>query len=176
MEIRRTIFVILSGLLLIAGSVFVLFAEEMSASSTQGLELRVDDKLGYKIKCNPDWGLKAEDNSVLFITSDEPYVVISINKSEDTGRSLDQLTIPVLQEIGRYAKDFQIRHTKIAGYDAVNVKGAPQGYPDTRVSDYYIIKDGYLYSLLFSVSPKEEWETHTDLFDEMLASFQFVSE
>lgn len=150
--------------------------EAFSKENTLTLNLCSDDTIGYKIKCNPDWFMSDEKNSVMMIIIDGEDVMVTatINKSNEKGISMGQLTPEKLRFIGQYGDEIRIDRTRVAGLDAIKVKATAKDVSQMQLLDYYIVKDKHLYSVLFAVNPKEKFAEYENLFEEMINSFEFI--
>lgn len=133
-----------------------------------------DDTIGVKFLCNPDWDIHAEQNAIQMIVSNEPIITATILKGKTKLVSLEQLTKEVFMRQDRYEEGFQIERVIIAGRDALLVKGFSNIDPDTRYSDYYVIKNKFLYSFLFSLRPKSQWGRFKFLIKKVSDSISFL--
>jgi hypothetical protein len=135
-----------------------------------------DESFGLKILCNPDWALEEADNAFMMIISADPAVTVTVVKIDSKIRFLGQLTRDAIQEIGQYASGFQYDYVDLAGEKAYKVKALSKKYPEIRLLDYYLVHEGQLYGLLFSISPKEAWDNYQFLFKRMAESVEFPSD
>jgi len=138
------------------------------------LEVCTDDKLQVKFLCNPDWELETEDNAMLIVISKDPVVTLTIAKAKSPVIFLEQLTKETLAEMGQYADGFTQEKAQFAGQEAVKVQGVPKEFPEIRLLDHYVLYDLILYSVLFSVNPKEKFDDYAALFNKITESFAFV--
>ena len=145
----------------------------VSSSSIVSLNECTDSKLKVHFSCNPDWELQTEHNTMLIIIFQKPLVTMTVGKSDTHVLFVEQLTKDNLQEMGQYAEGFTIEKGTLAGENAVRVSGFPKDHPEVKFLDYYILHDLHLYSVLFSVSPKERWNDYGALFNKILQSFAF---
>ena len=135
-----------------------------------------DPKVGYKIKCNPDWIITDEPKSVSILILDDPELLVTatISKSDQGGISLSSLTPDKLRMMGQYGPQISTENVKIGGKDAIRVKATAVGLDQMQLLDYYVVKDGYLYSIFFAVNPAERFKDFQELFDVMIQSYEFI--
>ncbi len=135
-----------------------------------------DDKLNISMKCNPDWILESHHNSIMMIILDDVdiLVTVTINRSNQKGASFAQLTPDYLRFNGQYDNEMRIDKLKVDGLDALRVKAKAKDLPEMQLLDYYVVKDKYLYTILFSVNPAHRFEDFSGLFEEMIKSFEFL--
>ncbi len=143
----------------------------------KSIELQVcrDSRLGIRLLCNPDWGLQTEKETMLIIVSSDPAVTITIAQSKSPVIFPEQLTRDALSEMGQYAEGFIVENVTFAKERAICVEGFSREYPEIRLLDYYVVHDFKLYSVLFSVNPKERWPDYRPLIDKIIDSFEFVT-
>ena len=136
-----------------------------------------DPKIGYRIKCNPDWIMSDEPNSVSIIIVDaaELQVTATISNSDEQGVSLNVLTPEKLRLMGQYGEEIRMDRVKIGGADALQVKAFAQDLPDMQLLDYYAVKDKRLYTIFFAVNPAEKFDDFKELFETMIHSFEFLA-
>ncbi|MCA9409324.1 MAG: hypothetical protein H6755_01090 [Candidatus Omnitrophica bacterium] len=132
-----------------------------------------DEKMKVEFLCYPDWELKTENDTLLMIISDQPYVTFTIAKSESPVIFLKQLTNSVLQELGQYQDGFKTQVVLLAGEEAIQIMGVSKELLSSGFNDYYLIHDLQLYSFLFSVDPKERWKDYEDLIYRIKESIKF---
>ena len=151
-------------------------AADKSSNTIGAIELHEckDAKLKIQFLCYPDWELQTEKDTVLIIVSKDPLVTITIAKSDDAPISLRQLTPRALKEMGQYADGFETQNVVINGQGGVEVKGRSLTHPKARFLDYYIVRHGELYSLLFSVEPHERWRDYEPLLIKIKDSVRFL--
>jgi len=150
------------------------FDENSAPIKTVDLQVCTDDKLQVKFLCNPDWELETEDNAMLIVISEDPVVTLTIAKSKSPVIFLEQLTKETLAEMGQYTDGFTQETAQFAGHEAVKVQGVPKEFPEIRLLDHYVLYDLSLYSVLFSVNPKEKFDEYAALFNKIAESFTFV--
>ena len=176
MEKISTIFVFLLISMNFGG--FPSFAEENKSQSpikTVALHECKDQTLGLQFLCNPDWELEAHDQSMLIIISSDPAVTLTISKAKSPVIFFEQLTDTALKEMGQYVDGFTKEKVQIAGENATKVMGYSIGYPEIRLLDFYFLRDFELYSILFSVNPKEKFSDYESLFISIITSIQFLN-
>ena len=131
-------------------------------------------EFGIKFSCNPDWAVHFNEKADMFVISEEPEVVLTVVREKTTFISLEQLSMDTLKTIGNYADGFKFERVKIDGIDAVKVKAYDRQYEDVRLTDVYILKNEFLYKILFSVAPSTEWDRYQFLLKKIMASFKFI--
>ncbi len=146
-------------------------AEERKEQSIT-LQECTDKILGFKMYCNPNWGLETEKGSVSMIIAEGPVSVTAmITKMEEPDLTLNDLTPVYLKATGQYQDAMKISSTHLQNYDLIHVEALALKNAQTQLSDYYIIRKPYLYGVLFSVDPKEKFADYKALFDKMIDSF-----
>lgn len=158
---------------LLAGAAF---SQEGPDDGNQEIALSTcsDEEFGVEFLCNPDWQIEVGQGAILIIISEDPAVTMTIAKTYTPVFSLSQLDRDVLKKMGQYAEGFETERLIFANRDAIKVKGFAEDYPEMRLLDYYSINDVDMYSILFSVSPKEEWDRYQYLIDHIAESFRFI--
>ncbi|MFC1704358.1 hypothetical protein ACFL1E_06230 [Candidatus Omnitrophota bacterium] len=146
-----------------------------ASESASDLDSCVDDEFGVRFACNTQWQLQIDKNALLIIISSNPAVTLTIARTETPLKFLEQLKKSDLQTLGHYADGFVIERVQVDNKKAFKIKSFSQEFPDIRLLDYYVINDGYLYRLLFSVDPKEKWKEYKPLFKEIIESFRFTT-
>ena len=116
-------------------------------------------EIGLRIKCSPQWDVTAMPNTIIFVISTEPRVVVTINKLR-TSKTLDQLIVP---KKGR---------SQLGGQEAIRNEIRTPG--NDRMVDFFTVKDYYTYSVNFTVNPSSKWKEYYPIFDVMIDSFQFL--
>ena len=132
-------------------------------------------ELGLKFFCSPDWTVRFDNSADMFVISEEPEVVLTVVREETELMSLEQLTAEYLKALGNYADGFGVERILVDGVNAVKVKAYDRDYHDIRLTDIYVIKQGFLYKIMFSVSPKKEWARYQFLLQKIITSFKFLS-
>ncbi len=138
------------------------------------LEVRVDEKLGFKMKCRPEWAIESDEDNLLMVISEapKPEVWVLLSRTPAPGETIEKLNPPSLQWMGEYDDGYIVSKISLSGLPAVKVEAQPKNEPSTRILDYYIFQNDFLYRIQFSVSPKEQWENYYSLFTEMMESFR----
>ncbi|MDD3375215.1 MAG: hypothetical protein PHY73_05785 [Candidatus Omnitrophica bacterium] len=147
-------------------------AEDVSPSHDSDLEMCYDEVLDLRFSCESDWIYQAQGETIFLVISEDPAVTLTLTRSESWIKFLNQLDRKVLQEIGHYSDGFATEECMVASQKAVKVKAFSQEYEDIRLLDYYFMNDGYLYSVLFSVDPKERWDDYKFLIQDVVNSFE----
>lgn len=135
----------------------------------------LDEDLGIRFLCNPDWQVQTDEHVVMLIISQEPTVTLTIAKSEHPVVFLEQLNDAFLAEIGGYAPGFLRETLHLEGKDIIRIEGVARDFPEMKLLDYYFIKDFALYSILFSIDPEEQYPLYRNLIERILESFEVVS-
>lgn len=135
-----------------------------------------ESEMEIKFRCWPDWEVHFDSSADMFIISEEPEVVLTIVREEKMIVSLEQLSMEKLQVLGNYADGFKIEHIKVDGVDAIKVKAYDRQYADIRLADIYLLKEEFLYKILFSVSPAAEWAEYQFLLRDIVESFEFLDD
>ncbi len=133
-----------------------------------------DKGLGVNFLCDYGWGRRRGDNFRIVIINTQPDVQLKIVKIDVNIVSIRQLNKEKLKDIGKYRDGFVIEESKVASLDAIKVKAFSRTDPEVRLLDYYVVRDKTLYGLMFSVSPKEEWDGYKFLFEYILRNFRFI--
>jgi hypothetical protein len=131
-----------------------------------------DNQIGVEVLCNRKWRQEVEPHAVLMIISEDPAVLFTVAKADQPVTGIDELTDDRLQILGQYAEGYKAEHLRINGDEAIKVEGYSAQYPEMRLLDFYVIHDYTLYSFLFSVNPKEEWENYKVLFGKIVQSIK----
>jgi len=134
-------------------------------------------EIGIEFLCDPDWIMEEHENGATFILiSSEPEVSLTLIKEDSAVITLKDLTTEVLQEMGQYQEGFVVEEVRIAGHNALNVEALSLADDDIRLSDFYVTRDGVLYSLLFSVRSKEHFNEFVPVIFNIVNSVQFLDE
>ncbi len=131
------------------------------------------ETLGIQFVCPPDWTIPEEKDGTLFLSSSDGSATMSVAKVDKPFRYLHQLDRAGMQELGHYAEGFVVEETTFAGENAFRVKAFSKTNPSSRLTDYYLLHNGTLYKILFSANPKERWEEHKFLIQELAKGFSF---
>ncbi len=140
------------------------------------LDTCVDDRLGIKFRCNPEWPIITDNESLLISIKETTTDVVSltVGRSAEQGINFADLTRSTLREIGQYADFFSIEDIMIGQEKAIRVKAEATAAPDAKLMDYYLIHEGQLYSFMFLVSPKEQFRNYEMLFERIMDGFEFL--
>ncbi|MEW5894961.1 MAG: hypothetical protein AB1650_04290 [Candidatus Omnitrophota bacterium] len=133
-----------------------------------------DPEMGVRFKCSPNWQIMFDGNTDLFVIEEEPEVLLTIIREPSRLISLSELTTDRLQSFGHYADGFQRESILINEIPAVKVKAFDRASSDIRLTDIYLIRNGYLYKILFSVAPQNEWSKYQFVLQEVLKEFSFL--
>ena len=133
-----------------------------------------DGRLGVKFLCDPDWELQTEEETMLIVISSDPAVTVTVARSKAPVVFVEQLTKESLKQMGQYADGFMTENVQFAKQKAVKVEGFAEAYPEIRLLDYYVVNDFKLFSVLFSVNPKEKWADYRPLIEKVVESFEFL--
>ncbi len=149
---------------------------EPPAEKTVQLNLCSDQKLGFKMKCNPDWKLQAQNDNMFIILSESPNEVVTatISKSKNEVKNISELTRSVLQEIGQYENFFTITKTTVGTQPALKVEAKSKEFPEIQLYDFYVVRNNHLYSILFSCKPESRFTAYKPLFIKIIESFEFI--
>jgi hypothetical protein len=151
------------------------FSQEETGDSREiALTTCSDEEFGVEFLCNPDWQIEVDQKALLIIISEDPAVTMTIAKTYTPVFSLSQLDRDVLKTMGQYAEGFETERMIFADRDAIKIQGFAEDYPEMRLLDYYLINDVDMYSVLFSVSPEEEWDNYQSLINRITESFRFI--
>ena len=133
-----------------------------------------DDRLEMLFLCDYAWEKKnAETDAVVYIVAEEPAVTMKMIKIDADVHFIQQLGRDKLEAIGQYREGFVTEEAKVAGFKAIKVKAFAKEDPSTRLSDYYFVRDRALYAVMFSVTPKEEWDSDNFVFNQIVDSVKF---
>ena len=135
-----------------------------------------DKKLGVKFLCGADWELQTDQDAILVVISEDPAVTFTVARTKSPVIYIDQLSHQTLKEIGQYADDFEMKKVQWAGLEGAQVDAAAADYPEIKLRDFYLLREPYLYSFLFSVNPQEDFEKFVPLFAKIMGSVQFIPE
>ncbi len=158
----------------VEGNLPLLDSSSPDMSSEEKLQICKDEELGVKLLCNPDWELQTGKEAILIIISSDPAVTLTIARQKSPIVSLEQLSNSLLTELGQYEEGFDTERTRLANQEAIKVKGFYKNYSQVRLLDYYLVHDSFLYMILFSVNPKEEWDHYKFLIKKVAESLSFI--
>jgi len=133
-----------------------------------------DKKIGVSLLCNEEWRLHEGKESILLVMYRNPAVTLTVTRISKELKFLTQLDKDSLKSLGNYKDGFRSDYDTIAGEKAIKVNGFSEEYPNIRLQDYYVLHNGQLYGFLFSVNPKQEWDSYKFLIKKMSESFEFT--
>lgn len=171
---RISIFCFGIFLIVMAGATTVRAVDSVGDDRYLELHECQDEVLAVRFYCHPEWDLNSEPNSLLLVVSREPYVTLTISRSQESVFLLTELTDPALRHIGGYADDFLVSDVVFAGRPAREVVGVSESDPQTGFLDYYVNYKGLLYHVQFSVKPKAVWPQVEDLILKVRDSLTFM--
>ena len=148
-------------------------SEKAEESLATQLTTCTDKKLGVEFLCGAEWQLETDQDALLMIISEEPAITLTVAKTKSPVTFVEELSQPVLKEIGQYADHFDFKRTKVAGEEAIEVNAVAEKFPEIRLRDFYILRGSQLYSILFSVNPQEALERYQPLFKKIIESIVF---
>ena len=132
-----------------------------------------DKEFGIRFLCDFGWVQRKVDGAALFMINTDPDVKMKIVRIDMDILFIQQLSRDRLEALGRYGRGFVIDEVKVAGLKAIKVKAFSEVDPDERLCDYYFVHDKTLYGLMFSVAPKDRWDEHKFLFEDIVGNFRF---
>lgn len=136
-----------------------------------------DDQMRVQFLCNPDWIMEEDESgSRLIVISEDPLVTLTLAKEDGSVITLKDLTWPVLKEMGQYQDDYALNYVTVAGRDTINTEAIAVTDGDMRLSDFYMTRDGVLYTFLFAVKPKDQFTQVMPLIFNIMNSVQFLDE
>jgi len=141
-----------------------------NAQGIVDLHLCRDDHLGVELLCNRKWKQDKEDNVVMMVIEEDPAVLLTVARMEKPVTGIEELTADRIKILGQYADGFKTQRVRVGGDEAVKVEGFSEPFPEMRLMDFYVVHDYTLYSFLFSVNSKDEWDNYTVLFDKIVES------
>ena len=144
--------------------------------SDRRLKSCTEKNLRIKYLCDFSWVDLHENPDMMFVDiSENPSVKFKFLKIDIDILTIHQLSREKLQAIGQYGDGFVTEATTVAGYEAIKVKAFARENPDVRLTDYYFVKDHSLYSVMFSVNPKTEWDNFQFTIRDIVNSIEFMS-
>lgn len=135
-----------------------------------------DSEFGMRFMCEADWKWRRIDSALLIIISTNPTVTLTITRFNSSLTYLQQLTHEYLAGKDLYLDDFRTEDVTFAGNRAVKVKAFSKKYPDIRLTDYYVMHNGNLYGVMFTVYPKEHWDEYQYMVQKISDSFSFLED
>lgn len=133
-----------------------------------------DEARGVKIMCNPNWQIFENDDTIIYVISKNPDASLIINKRPTDIKFIGQLNREYISASGQYQDDFKTDYAKLAKRNAIVVKGFYKPNPKVKLLDYYLLYNSNLYSFLFSVNPKEDWENYRLLIKHIIENLEFT--
>ena len=133
-----------------------------------------EDGFGVRFLCDPTWQKEVSNEAILVVISSHPEVTLIIARMPSRFSFIEQISTDDLLDLKQYREGFQKERVTLAGYDAIMVKAMSPENPSKRILDYFLIKDGTLYAILCSVSPREEWDKYKFLFKTITDNIQFI--
>ena len=138
------------------------------------METCTDTQLGVTFRCAADWDIhNVEDAVIIVISSENPVITLTISRFDSKIRYLEQVTSRMLRERHLYEDGFKMEHVTFAGMPALKVKAFAKGIPNRRMVDYFFLRKGELYGVLFTVQPRSTWEKEQYLLKAVIDSFRF---
>ena len=110
----------------------------------------------------------------MIVISDDPAVTMTMAKVKTGVRFLEQLDRAMLSALGEYEVGFIVEDTRVDGRKSLRVKAFSKEFPEMRLLDYYFMKDGQLFVILFSVDPKNKWDDYKFVLNRIMGSFRFL--
>jgi hypothetical protein len=150
-------------------------AQEASLPSVPGIEdihPCHNAHIGVDLLCDQNWKQDIAPQVVMMIISADPAVLLTVAKAKEPVTGIEELTQDKIQALGGYAEGFKTQLLQVDGHQALRVEGFAKEFPEMRLLDFYVIRDYTLYSFLFSVNPKEEWDHYSVLFEKIAQSIK----
>jgi len=132
-----------------------------------------DQTLNVHFICRPEWTIVTEDNGFSLILARDQSAMMTVIKIDQPFKFLYQLNMETLQALGNYAQGFSKEDATFAGETAFKIKAFADTTPPSRLTDYYLMHEGALYRVSFSVQPKERWDEYKFLMQELSNGFGF---
>ena len=132
------------------------------------------EALKIQFKCPTNWTAPEEQNNALFLSSTDRSVAMYVTQIDTALRYLHQLDRTEMKKIGNYADGFVVEEIVFAGENALKVKAFSDATPSSRLTDHYLIHKGKFYRVSFTVTPKELWDEHKFLVQELSQGFSFL--
>jgi len=165
---------------LLLTSFFFLLANGAAFSSAEDVKNKTlllnechDETLRIKFLCNPDWELLTKDNVILVVIDNDPYISLTIARSDVNVYGIEQLTKEMLKEMGQYRDGFTFEKIRIDQKSALKVDGISQVGGDRGLRDYYLIYKEHLYSILFTIQPNYYLLDYEGLIEQVIQSIRF---
>ena len=151
-------------------------ADPYPETAKYGLTHCDEDSFGVRFLCDPKWLKEVSDEAILVVISSHPEVTLIIARMPSRFAYIEQISTEDLLDLKQYREGFQRERVTLGGYEAIMVKAMSTEAPTKRILDYFLIKDGTLYTILCSVSPREEWDNYKFLFKTITDNIQFIKE
>jgi len=133
-----------------------------------------DDGLGVIFLCDYIWEKKETNaNAMFFVVNSDPSVTFKMIKINADILFVRQLNRDKLKSIGQYNDGFMTEEAEVAGFKAIKVKAFARDDHDTRLLDYYFVRNKNLYAVMFLVTPKEKWDNYKFVFQKIVSSLKF---
>jgi len=157
------------------------FAFPVMAFANDGQDSRAQESLSpcsyeqfnITFLCDPKWPVHEEDGIAVYTIAVSPGVSLSITRVSDELKYLEQVNKEDLALTDQYADGFVLQDVMLKDKKAKMVMGFSKADPDVRYLDYYLLNNGTLYSVLFAVGPKEEWDSYKFLIKTIAESIDF---
>ena len=132
-----------------------------------------DNELGIGFLCEFGWQQRKVDHALIITIHTDPDVKMKVLMIPIDIKYIQQLSHERLSALGKYKEGFVIEETQVAGLNAIKIKAFAKEDPNIRLSDYYFVRNESLYSVLFSINPKDAWDEYKFLFQEIIDSLAF---
>lgn len=140
----------------------------------KGINDCADSEFGIRFYCQADWKWKRVDDAILIIISENPTVTMTVSKVEVPIKYLSQLTRELLGSTGLYEEGFQTEFIEMSGKNVLQVKAFSKYDGNIRLNDFYYIRHNHLYGILFSVNPKDAWDSEQYKIKKIKESLAFL--
>jgi len=134
------------------------------------------EALKIQFKCPANWTMPKEEGTALFLSSTDMAAAMYVAQIDTAFRYLHQLDRTAMKKIGHYADGFAVEEISFADENALRVKAFSDGTPSSRMTDYYLIHNEKFYRISFSVTPKELWDEHKFVIQELSKAFSFFDD
>lgn len=172
----NNLILILLGVLLCLPQPVSFASEEKSENNQYGLESCHDKKLRVGFLCNPGWGYQLVEDGLLVVIASDPIVTVTFARIDSEISRLPKLNKSVLMGKNLYQKGFRRELTTLNDQDVVIVRAFSKKNPDRRVLDHFFIHEDKLFGVLFSVSPKVQWDEYKFLIKEVADSIMLYKD
>lgn len=171
---NKYLYIVTAAVCLLRSFVGNVFAEEVSQGQVYQLHKCLDKGLEVVFLCDPEWSLEMDKETIFIVMEEEPAVTMTVARQMSSLKTQHQLSNDMLESLGGYEVGYERESVVVDGAEAVKVEGFSKGYPDIRLRDYYLVKDGFVYSILFAVDPASKSFEFSELFDSIMSSFHFT--